>query len=146
MNTNNHYNPLDLLLSKLEKLKRTGSNKYIACCPSHDDVSPSLAIREDHGRLLLHCFAGCDTEAVLASVGLTFSDIMPNESKGNFKKIKKPFTAMEGLYVLKFETMLAYLYASDMAKGLILAPSDKERLLLAVSRINHVYEVTKNGL
>jgi len=137
---------LDKLLSRLDLVKRIGNDRYKAICPSHDDRSPSLAIKDDGGRLLLHCFGGCETADVLGAIGLTFADIMPDNSKGNLKKDKKPFFAIDVLKIIKFEATLVYIYASDLAKGLVLTSSDKERLLLATSRINHAYEVAKNGL
>lgn len=40
-----------------------------ACCPAHDDHSPSLSISTgDDGRLLLHCFAGCDFRDIRAAL------------------------------------------------------------------------------
>jgi hypothetical protein len=45
----------------------------LACCPSHDDHTPSLSIAYgDDGRPLLHCFAGCffrDIRAALDRLG-----------------------------------------------------------------------------
>ncbi len=36
-----------------------------ACCPAHEDKTPSLCIGDsDNGRLLTHCQAGCSAEAV----------------------------------------------------------------------------------
>lgn len=137
---------LNNVLSRLDKVQRIGNDRYKAICPAHDDRSPSLAIKDDGGRLLLHCFSGCDTSDVLGAIGLSFADIMPDTATGNFKKDRKPFYAMDILSIIKFEAMLAYMYASNMARGLILTNDDKERLLLASSRINHAYEVAKNGL
>ena len=137
---------LNTVLSRLEKVQRIGNDRYKAICPAHDDRSPSLAIKDDEGRLLLHCFGGCETLDVLGSIGLDFADIMPDKATGNFKKDKKPFYAMDILAIVKFEATLTYIYASDMAQGLTLSGADKERLLLAASRINHAYEVAKNGL
>jgi hypothetical protein len=37
----------------------------MACCPAHDDHTPSLHIQEVHGKVLVYCFAGCGQEAVL---------------------------------------------------------------------------------
>ena len=37
-------------------------------CPAHDDVTPSLSVRPGRSRLLLHCFAGCDTASVLRTL------------------------------------------------------------------------------
>ena len=137
---------LNTVLSRLEKVQRIGNDRYKAICPAHDDRSPSLAIKDDEGKLLLHCFGGCETLDVLSAIGLDFANIMPDKVTGNFKKDKKPFYAMDILGIIKFEATLTYIYASDMAKGLALSSADKERLLLAASRINHAYEVAKNGL
>jgi hypothetical protein len=136
---------LNTLLSRLERVQPIGNNRYKALCPAHEDRSPSLAIKDDSDRLLLHCFSGCKTTDVLGAIGLTFADIMPDKAMGNFKKVKKPFYAMDVLGIIKFEATLVYIYATDMAKGLKITSTDKERLLLATSRINHAYEVTKNG-
>ena len=51
------------------------SGKWMALCPAHKDRSPSLAINETDDRLLLHCFAGCETKYVAAAVGLDMSDL-----------------------------------------------------------------------
>ena len=139
-------NNLDKLLSHLDKVTRIGNDRYKAICPAHDDKTPSLAIKDDGDRLLIHCFGGCETSDVLGAIGLTFADIMPEKSMGNIKKDRKPYYAIDVLGIIKIEAMLVYIYASDMAKGLALTSGDKERLLLASSRINHAYLVAKNGL
>ena len=137
---------LEILLNKLEKVARLGDGRYKALCPAHADKTPSLAIKEADGRLLLHCFAGCGTADVLASVGLSFSDVMPSQVKGHFKKDKKPFYAIDVLGIVKFEAILTYIFASDMAKGAKLTKQESDRLKLAAARINHAYKVAKNGL
>lgn len=137
---------LNIVLSRLDKVQRIGNDRYKACCPAHDDRSPSLAIKDDGGRLLLHCFSGCQTIDVLGAIGLDFADIMPDKTEGNFKKDRKTFYAMDILSIIKFEAILVYIYASEMAKGLTLTSADRDRLLLASSRINHAYQVAKNGI
>ena len=55
--------------------RRCGAG-WIACCPAHDDRSPSLSIRAGRdGRILLRCWAGCETAAVLAAAGLAWRDV-----------------------------------------------------------------------
>lgn len=62
----------DTLLSRLDKVKQTGQGRWLACCPAHDDKNPSLSVRElDDGRMLLHCFTGCDVHSVLNALSLT---------------------------------------------------------------------------
>jgi hypothetical protein len=45
-----------------------GSNRWIARCLAHRDRTPSLTITERDGRVLLHCFAGCTQDAVIAAL------------------------------------------------------------------------------
>lgn len=57
-----------LTLSEQLGGRRNGQG-YVALCPAHDDRSPSLSIKDgDNGRPLVHCFAGCDQEAVIAAL------------------------------------------------------------------------------
>lgn len=37
----------------------------MACCPGHDDRTPSLGVTLGHSAILFHCFAGCSQEQVL---------------------------------------------------------------------------------
>jgi hypothetical protein len=40
-------------------------------CPAHDDNRASLSVATgDEGRILLHCFAGCTYDAIVAAAGL----------------------------------------------------------------------------
>src|SRR5262249_23186215 len=49
---------------------------YKAHCPAHNDGTPSLSVSEgDDGRVLLYCFAGCETESVVDAIGLTMADL-----------------------------------------------------------------------
>lgn len=43
--------------------------KGMACCPAHDDQTPSLSIQLGEKAILFHCFAGCSNEEVLAALG-----------------------------------------------------------------------------
>ena len=74
------------ILSRLDKVRSNGQNRWMACCPAHNDKTPSLAIQElNDGRILMRCFAGCETSQVLTSMGLTSSDLFPNGGLGEFK-------------------------------------------------------------
>ena len=57
------------------------NGKGQACCPAHDDASPSLSIGEgDAGQLLLHCFSGCyypDIKHAIQQRGLWPSESPP---------------------------------------------------------------------
>ena len=42
--------------------------KGMACCPAHDDRTPSLSVSLGRQAILFHCFAGCDQQNVLAAL------------------------------------------------------------------------------
>ena len=45
-------------------------------CPAHEDRHQSLSVGEGtDGRILIHCFAGCSMEAIVAATGLETSDL-----------------------------------------------------------------------
>jgi len=71
--------PMSLILSKLEKVKRSGKG-YTARCPAHDDHHASLSIREvEDGKVLLKCHAICSLEAILKALGLEKRDLFVNQ-------------------------------------------------------------------
>jgi len=48
---------------------RPSGKGWVACCPAHDDTTPSLSINETSaGKVLLKCFAGCPQAAVIAAL------------------------------------------------------------------------------
>lgn len=62
---------------------RVGS-AWMASCPAHEDGSPSLAIRESDGRVLVHCHAGCAQRDVIAALrerGLWGAEATPQIAK-----------------------------------------------------------------
>lgn len=127
---------IDDLLSKLQKVKRTGEGRWVACCPAHQDKSPSLSIRLlNDERILLHCFSGCDVASVLRALGLDFADIMPPSQLGHKKSEHSPFTTADALRCISSEAQIVAMYAIDMAKDFKPSYQDKERLLKASERI-----------
>src|SRR5215469_11877575 len=50
------------IAQQLGSAKRNGSG-WLCKCPCHDDKKASLSIADGrNGKIILHCFAGCDTE------------------------------------------------------------------------------------
>ena len=133
----------DTLLSRLEKVRRTGPGRWQARCPAHDDRHPSLALRElEDGRVLLHCFAGCEAENVLAAVGLEFDALFPPKPIGDHvKRERRPFYAHDVLACVAAEALIASIAASDLAAGKSLSDTDRERLMVAASRLGHAAEM-----
>ena len=126
---------IDNLLSKLDKVRRTGNGTYLAACPSHDDRSPSLTIRElDDGRILLHDFGGCDVQDVLASIGLTFADLYPPRQIEHGKPERRPFPAADVLRAISFEALVVASAGVSILAGNFTG-GDRERLIIAVHPI-----------
>lgn len=72
------------LAARFEGAKRRGPDSYMVKCPCHQDAKPSLGISEKDGKLLLNCFAGCDTRDILGAVGLTLADLCASTAKADF--------------------------------------------------------------
>ena len=55
--------------------KQIRGDSFTSRCPAHDDSDPSLSISIGTRGIVLHCFAGCDTESVLNAIGFDYSDV-----------------------------------------------------------------------
>lgn len=135
----------DKLLNQLTKVKRTGPESWIACCPAHADKNPSMTITEkDDGRVLVHCFAGCSVDEVLGAVGLTFDDLFPERIENPYapnKPERMPFNPRDVLASVSTESLITAIAASQLAQGIPLPQPDKDRLLLAVSRLQEAARI-----
>jgi len=71
---------IQALINRLDKVRETGRDRYIAKCPAHDDGDPSLSIRQlPDSRILLRCFAGCGAVDILNALGLNWQSLMPDD-------------------------------------------------------------------
>ena len=125
---------IEEILSKLDKVKKYNqrASSWVACCPSHDDKTPSLAVKMlEDGRVLLHCFGGCEVQAIVDALGLRMADLMgdaPTEYHHQAKRVNRiPLTDM--LRAMQFDSMRVGLYAARMAQGEALTDEDKNALL-----------------
>lgn len=128
---------VDTLLSRLDGVKQTGADRWRARCPSHGSKGLSLAIREvEDGRVLVHCFAGCDVETVLSSIGMTAQDMFPERLNGHhYTPERRPFPAADVLRCIAFEALVVVTAGAALLDGEHSHPGDRERLVLAVGRI-----------
>lgn len=127
---------LESLVSRLNKAKCSGADRWMAECPSHSDRTASLSIRGLHdGRILIHCFAGCDVGEILGAIGLTVNDLFPKRMP-DAQPEARPFPATDVLRALAFESKIVSIVAADIVRGVVLDAKTKERVLLATQRIN----------
>ena len=123
------------ILERLDKVRKTGRDSWLACCPAHEDRRPSLSVRETNdGKILVRCHAGCDVHEVVAAVGLELADLFPPREPGHHagKPERRPFPAADALRAVAGEAMFAAAACVSMAAG---EPVDRDRLILAASRI-----------
>lgn len=88
----NKHNQIDVVLQRLQNVRESGSG-FMACCPAHDDRTPSLSVTLAEDRILLHCFAGCDNDAILSAIGCTFSDLFLTDRPTTYEPRTRPHRA-----------------------------------------------------
>jgi hypothetical protein len=139
---------VDNLLSRLDKVKKTGSSQWVACCPAHGSEGRKLAISEgDDGRILLKCWSrNCHPTEIVDSVGLTMPDLFPEHLRYKNQKPLPPSqrwiprTVLAALYQ---EILVVQICADTILKMGSLTPNAIKRLTVASQRIlNVVEEVT----
>jgi hypothetical protein len=126
---------VDTLLQRLTKVKG-GRGHWTACCPAHEDRSPSLAVTEtDDGRILLKCFGGCSVQAIVGAIGMDMTDLFPDSNDHYKPKVKNAFYATDLLKLIEFESTIVIIAANDLANGKQLSDNDRSRLKQAHERI-----------
>ena len=121
------------LLNRLQKVRNTGQSKWLACCPAHEDRSPSLSIKDTGSRLLVHCFAGCTAGDVVAAVGMELDDLIFDEQdKWRYRieqeRKRKLEQAMD-------DKILLHVAKAAIEKGEDIKESDKRLIMDAKRRL-----------
>lgn len=128
------------LLDRLEGVKQTGADRWIARCPAHADKRPSLNIREtDDGTVLVRCFAGCGAEAIVQAVGLELRNLFPEKPNTDYtRRSVRPWSAIDLLRVCANEVLLVAIAAQDMVAGI---PIDADRVTDAARRLQDAVDL-----
>lgn len=143
--------PIDLLLTRLDGVKKAGKG-YIAKCPAHSDRTASLSVAEGtDGRCILHCFSGCAALDVVQSVGLQLVDLFPRRIHGDMTREQRTELRMLGkqagwaaaLNVLSLEAAVVTIAAGEVMADRALSWDDYCRLVLAHERIADARAVLK---
>ena len=93
------------LAPMLGNVKWQGNNRLMAICPCHDDQNPSLSVElADDGKILVHCFAGCSTNDIVAALGLEMTDLFPDSPSKTSKGSKRSRT-LEKEYIYNNGTL-----------------------------------------
>lgn len=134
--------PVERFVARLGKVKgRNGS--WTALCPAHEDKTPSLSIREGQdGRVLVHCFGGCEVYNIVGSVGMDLTDLFPpkDDRPRDVANKRLPFFATDLLKIAAFEALVVMVAAFDLSRGKTLSQADRERMVLAQQRLEEVVQ------
>lgn len=94
-----------------QKVRRSGSG-FSFCCPAHDDRQASGVLSEGaDGRALIHCHAGCSTEAVITALGLRMSALFPDDvppqstAPGTDRRIATTYPYRDAEGTLRYEVV-----------------------------------------
>lgn len=128
----------EVVISRLDAVKQTGSGRWLARCPAHEDRHASLSIRElEDGRVLIHDFAGCHVDEVLSAIGMSVSDLFPPREAVRYgRQPRSGIHPMDALAALAHEARIVFLAARAVETGGSLNEEDHARLGIAVGRIS----------
>jgi hypothetical protein len=128
---------ISYLLNQLFKVKKTGSDRWLARCPAHDDRNPSLAIRDCNGTVLLKCFAGCNAHEIVSAIGMNLSDLFPlSDDPKYIKQTRQGFSAWQLLNALKTDLTRLLIIANDLKKNDLLSVDDHSFVSEVILRLN----------
>lgn len=129
---------IESFLSKLHKVRKRSHGKWMACCPVHQEVTPSLSIKDDNGTILIHCF-GCGAGGVDVcwALGINPTDLFPPNDNINYdgKPQRSYYSADHILDALQTEALVVQIISKDMLDCGKIDQETRDRLRLAVERI-----------
>ena len=133
------------ILPKLEKVKAgKAQGQWLACCPAqaHQDRNPSLSIRElQDGRVLLHCWSGCDTRDIVGAIGLDLRCLYPPiEAEPINDQAMPNWREKQFRDFLNFERLVMAIFEADV-KANQFKVNDLDRYFLAYERMRKVQGV-----
>jgi hypothetical protein len=113
-------------LAMVKEVKPRGKNQqsWIACCPAHDDSSPSLQIDVgESGNTLIHCWAGCSVEEVCDSIGISMASLFPENGYRQQSFRKRPHKDKD------YHEFVLHISKQDRLNGKKQSQADKDQEL-----------------
>ena len=126
------------ILERLDGVRRGRDGRWRARCPSHGSRGGSLAIAEKDDRVLVHCFAGCETGTVLASLGLELADLFDRPLDHSRERVHRAWSASDVLELVMAESAVVAIITSDLLDRRTIAEADWQRLAQASQRLNRI--------
>ena len=98
---------------------------------------------------MIYCFAGCDVDDVVGSVGMSLSDLMPESVGYNHQPLTETeipaHTKTELFDVMVGETAIFMVAARQIAMDISFSEVDTKRIRLAESRLDKVIALADGG-
>jgi hypothetical protein len=69
----------ETLIAHGSKSRDVRENRAMWQCPAHADNNPSLEVKAKHDKVILACYAGCQTDDVVQALGLEWKDLFDGE-------------------------------------------------------------------
>lgn len=73
---------LEDFLARLPHEPTKPNGETMCRCPAHADKRHSLSVRQGERGIVVKCFAGCETKAILDCMGLKLADLYQDEGQG----------------------------------------------------------------
>lgn len=120
---------VEQLLNKLDKVRANGRDRWMACCPVHNDSSPSMLVTDKGDKITVYCFScGAKGPEVVNTIGLPVS-LLFKEQPGSYDKqdyILSKTQADDEMFIAVFE--------AARSRDEVLRHDDFTRYKLAQSR------------
>lgn len=139
---------LDGLLARLDGVRQSGPDRWIARCPAHDDRDPSLSIRDAGDKVLVRCHAGCSAESIVGALGLTLADLFAEAlPTGTRQELARQHSRKDLLAAIRFELQVLLISLLDTEREPYATPGPEviERERLAAQRLVYLLGLAYPG-
>lgn len=119
---------VEAVLARLQGVRPNGTG-WLARCPAHEDRNPSLSVRDENERVLLHCFAGCTVEDICAALKIKLSDLFAKR-----REIQKPEPRIVREAQKRISGLRSRLTPGDRERAVTVVLADETNLDAAIAR------------
>ncbi len=126
---------IDNLLPRLNGLRQTAPDRWIARCPAHDDRGPSLSVRAVDGKVLLRCFAGCTWIDICGALGIGTRELFDDRREWRPSQPANRVPAEDILALVDEDVLAASIVAADFLAHRTISEADWDLLAVAARRL-----------
>ena len=139
---------IDNFLSRLQRVRATGSGRWIASCPTanhaNGDKHPSMTISEgSDGRVLACCHSQqCSIDEIAGAVGMSVGELMPeNLGYHRMKPQRVPHNPIDVMSAIRTDLTVALVMMKDIKKGMVLDESHSLLMAKLIGRVTMAIEL-----